>query len=110
MEIHIGSLIRKVVYDKRIGMGDLAKKMGVHPGSIGRILDYPSMQLTSLRKFCEVLDYDFFAIYSEDLKVTKKEIVKTECEKMLEESKNELEKVKLENAFLKEINELLKKK
>ncbi len=110
MEIHIGNIIRKVVYDRRIRMGDLAQKMGMHQGSISRVLDSAAMQTTMVKKFCVVLDYDFFAHYSEELKVTKKETEKSECEKLLEENKNELEKVKLENVYLKEINELLKKK
>ena len=109
MELHIGVIIRKVVYEKRIRMGDLAKSMGMHQGSISRVLDCRSLQTRMLKKFSEVLDYDFFAHYSEELKVTQKLEEASECEKQLAVTKMELEKLRQENAYLKEINELLKK-
>lgn len=107
---NIGAIIGKVVTEKGIAKKDLATKMGMHPGSISRVLNADGMQVEMVRKFCEALDYDFFANFSGDLKITKKEIDQTEIEKELAKSKEEIERLKQEIGYLKQINELLSKK
>lgn len=116
MAIHIGSIVRKVLYDKRVKPGDLAKRIGVHIGSISRILGYGEMNTGLLKKLSVALGYDFFGHYSDELKLGRgeKEVVTakemTSCEKLLEDCVRENEGLKKEVAYLKEINGLLGKK
>ena len=110
MEIHIGSIVKKVAFEKHIVKGDLAKSMGLHQGSISRIFNYPSIQTLMLKRFCEVLEYDFFAHYSEDLKLAMDKNGKTSCEKLLGESAVEIGNLKQEIVYLKQINGLLERK
>jgi DNA-binding Xre family transcriptional regulator len=109
MSIHIGSVINKVMEDKKVVRKDLAARLGMHSGSISRVLKYPDFSTTLLRKFCVALDYDFFKHYSDDLKLPSAERDKTSCEKLLDESTKEKERLEKEVGYLKEINALLKK-
>lgn len=109
MNIHIGNLVRKVAYDKRMKMGEFAQKVGVHIGSVSRIMGYPEINTAMLKRLCVAMEYDFFKHYSDELKLPSAEKEKTSCEKLLEESQKENERLKQELAYLKEINELLKK-
>ena len=110
MDIDIGSIIRNVAIEKRMKMGDLAGKMGMHPGSISRVLSYGGMQVEMVKKFCVVLDYDFFVHYSDDLKLVKGISKKTECEIALVASNEEVERLKQEIVYLKQINGLLERR
>ncbi len=122
MDIHIGSIIKKVVAEKKSSASYLADKIGITTGSVNRLYSYKSVQTEMLVAISVALDYDFFAVYSGGLNIRKEEVkVVSECEKMLEEKTAELEKVKKENfkevealqkemAYVKEINELLRRK
>ena len=108
MSIHIGSVIRKVIDDKRTRVGDVAAQVKMHKGSISRLLQRSDMSTAMLRKFCAALDYDFFKHYSDDLKLPSAQ-EKTSPEKALEECKKDNERAAQEIAYLKEINGLLRK-
>ncbi len=106
----------------------LAKDINFHPGSISRIYGYASIQTEQLLLISTALQYDFFAIYSAQLNLKKPEPIpppanqKSECEIQLEQKIHEIEAlkkeietlkmedIKKENAYLKQINDLLKKK
>jgi len=116
MGIHIGSIVRKVMDDKRVKSGELAKRLGMHIGSMSRIMAMEEMNTSLLKKLCVALGYDFFAHYSEELKLPGAEkdasipLGATDCEKLLEACKRDVMIQKQENVYLKEINELLKNK
>ncbi len=111
MSIHIGNLIRQVVNEKRISVTDLAANVKLHIGSISRIYSYPSMQLDSLKKFSIALQYDFFEHYSKELNFKKEETnSQSDSEKLIESKNIEIESLKKEILYLKQINELLMKK
>jgi len=122
MEIHIGSVIKKVVAEKKLSAGYLADKIDMAKSSVNRLYSYKSMQTELLIAISVALDYDFFAVYSGGLNIKKEEVkVVSECEKMLEVKSAELETVKIEMtkevealqkemAYVKEINELLRRK
>jgi DNA-directed RNA polymerase specialized sigma54-like protein len=109
MAIHIGSIIQKVIDDKRVQIKDVAAKLKMHPGSISRVVKYPYMSTKLVEKFCVALDYDFFKHFSDDLKLPSAEKDKTSTEKLLEECRKENERCMQEVSYLKEINVLLKK-
>jgi len=69
MGIHIGSLVRKVMDEKRVKSGELAKRLGMHLGSMSRIMKYEEINTAQLKKLCVALGYDFFSDYSEELKL-----------------------------------------
>jgi len=109
----------------------LAHALGIHAGSVSRMYGNASMQTKQLQIISETLEHDFFAVYSSILNFKKPETIiqnptvlveKSECEKQLEQKNLEIEalkkeietlkmdEIKKENAFLRQINELLKKK
>ncbi len=121
MEIHIGSIISRVAAEKKMGTRYLAEKLGMVSGSINRLYSYKSVQTEQLEMISAVLDYDFFGVFSEELNKKKAEEEVLGCEKMLAEKTAELEGYKKETAkemeilrremgYLKEINDLLRKK
>lgn len=113
MGIHIGSLVRKVMDEKRVKPGDLAKRLGMHIGSMSRIMAYEEVNTALLKKLCVALGFDFFSLYSEELKLPGAEKgaqMDTGCEKLLEECKDNLSALKQENVILREVIEMLGKK
>ena len=115
MEIHIGSIIKRVVTDKRILMQDFAEQINIPAGSLSRLFRKQAIPSDLLYKISDVLKYDFFAIYSGHLNIKKVEVTPLESEKILTEKmladKNvECEGLKKEIFYLTQINNLLMKK
>jgi len=115
-DVHIGNEIRRYVWKYKPSITMLAEALGLHIGSISRIYRQASIQTSQLKTISEHLNYDFFAVYSASLSLKKvesiapEEVKKTECEKLLEEKIAEVEALKKEMAYVKEINELLRRK
>ena len=82
----------------------------MHPGSTSRVLTYGTVQIDMVKRFCVVLEYDFFAHYSDDLKLLKGVSKKTECENALIASNTEVDRLKQEVVYLTQINGLLERK
>lgn len=111
METHIGSKIKEVVKERQYSVGNLATTLGLHIGSISRIYAYKSIQTDQLKKISIYLKYDFFALYSTELDIKKVVVDTTSAtEKLLFKSEEEVAALKKEIVYLKEINELLRKK
>ncbi|HEY4799356.1 MAG TPA: helix-turn-helix transcriptional regulator [Bacteroidia bacterium] len=104
MPVQIGSEIKKVMEEKRISPSELAARLGVHPGSISRIFTYRHMNSALLVKFSQALGHDFFKYFSLDIRVEKSEI-----DKQLELLRKEIGALRIENGYLKQINQLLTK-
>jgi transcriptional regulator with XRE-family HTH domain len=102
MSVQIGSVIKKVMEDKRVSPSELASRLGVHPGSISRIFNYKHMHSSLLQKLSQALGHDFFKYFTQDIRVER-----PEAEKQVEEIKKEMELLRKENGYLKQINELL---
>ena len=99
--------------EKRVKSGELAKRLGMHLGSMSRIMKYEEVNTAQLKKLCVALEYDFFSHYSEELKLPgakKAEKVDAGCEKLLEVCKDNLSALKQENIILKGVIEMLGKK
>ena len=118
----IGNLIRQVMTEKGIKPGKFAQKVGIHISSVSRMLQYDELGTAILKRICQALDYDFFAHYSAELKLSGKGsasgvISKSEAEQNAkalelarrdnEECTKEKESLKGEIGYLKQINELL---
>lgn len=110
MNIDIGTIIKSVAVEKKVDMKVLAAKMKMHLGSIGRVFKMNDMNTEMVEMFSVFLNYDFFAHYSNDLKLVKGVIKNTECENALVVSNDKVEILEKEIVYLKEINELLRKK
>ena len=104
MAAQIGNVIKKVMEDKRISSSELASRLGVHPGSISRLFNYKHMHSSLLQKLSQALGHDFFKYFSQEIKIEK-----SEMEKQSDLYKKELEQLRKENGYLKQINELLTK-
>lgn len=104
MSAHIGSIIKKVLEEKKISPSELAARLSVHPGSISRLFNYKDMHSSQLAKISQAVGHDFFKYFSQDIRVER-----SESEKKLEEMRKELDLLRKENGYLKQINELLNK-
>jgi len=104
MSIQIGSIIKKVMEDKRVSPSELASRLGVHPGSISRLFNYKHMHSSLLQKISQALGHDFFKYFTQDIKVER-----PAADKQIEELKKEIDILRKENGYLKQINELLSK-
>ena len=126
-DVHIGSIIKNVVNERKASLTGMAEVLDIHYGSISRVYNNPSIQISQLEKLSKYLQYDFFAVYSANLNlktlpISHSEVKKSESEILLEEkmAENEalkkeiaalkLEEMKKENGYLKQINGLLMKK
>ena len=104
MPVHIGSIIKKVLEEKKISPSELASRLSVHPGSISRIFNYRDMHSSALVKISQATGHDFFKYFSQDIRVER-----PEAEKKMEEMRKETDQLRKENGYLKQINELLTK-
>lgn len=104
MSVQIGSIIKKVMEEKRVTPSELAARLGVHPGSISRIFNYKHMHSSLLQKLSQALGHDFFKYFTQDIRVER-----SAAEKQIDEMRKEIEALRKENGYLKQINELLNK-
>ena len=105
MPVQIGSVIKKVMEEKRVSSSELASRLGVHPGSVSRIFNYRHMHSSLLQKLSQALGHDFFKYFSQDIRVER-----PEAEKQMDQLRKEMDSLRKENGYLKQINELLTKK
>ena len=104
MPVQIGSIIKKVVEDKKISPSELASRLSVHPGSISRIFNYKHMHSSLMQKISQALGHDFFKYFSQDIRVER-----SETDKQIDLMRREMDQLRKENGYLKQINELLTK-
>ncbi len=62
-EIHIGNEITKRLQELHMTKTEFARRLGKISQNINRILRDPTIKTDILEKVCDVLDYDFFALY-----------------------------------------------
>lgn len=104
MSVQIGSVIKKIMEEKRVSPSELAARLGVHPGSISRIFNYKHMHSSLLQKLSQALGHDFFKYFTQDIRVER-----PASDKQIDELKKELDALRKENGYLKQINDLLTK-
>jgi hypothetical protein len=67
--VHIGKELRIRLKASGLPVTTLAKRIGCSAKTVHAIFKRPSMDTMLLKKCCEVLDFDFFALYSGDLQL-----------------------------------------
>ena len=114
MEIHIGNIIRRVVFEKKAAIQPITVALEISQGSMSRIYASPSLHASVLQKLSVALKYDFFEVYSKELNLPKEEIKKevvvvtvSDSEKIIAERDAEIVSLKKEMGYLKQINDLL---
>lgn len=111
MEVHIGKIIKDQIHDQRIRPSEFAKMLGIAPLGVSRIFHKQHIHSKLLVKISEVLKHDFFRYYSAG--AGSSEQMKTqndECQKKNSQLELEVEKLKIENDYLKQMNKLLMEK
>jgi len=68
MVMHIGELIHSKVLEKGISIVDFATRLSCTRVNIYDIFSRKSVDTEMLMRISEILEYDFFAHYSEQLK------------------------------------------
>lgn len=131
MPMHIGKLIKKRLEEVGISKSEFARRIHRTSQNVYDIFERQSLDTALLQTISEILNYDFFqhcvfeytAQRSPDLSETlvkedsesyktMPELVHelTVCNEKHRYNQKELELLKKENVYLKEINELLKEK
>lgn len=100
MAIHIGEKIKDVVYHKRISHTEFAKMLGKNPKYISRIFHKQDIHCKLLKNISELLKHDFFQYYITGSQSGGVMNSFSSLEK-------EIETLRKENGYLKQINELL---
>lgn len=65
--IHIGSLIKKKIKEKKIDYHRICNFMDADSDDIDQMLASESLDSQILLRWCKLLEYDFFRIYSQHL-------------------------------------------
>lgn len=68
--IHIGAEIHDRVKKRGVSVKHFAGSIGCSPKTVHALFKRPSIDTMLLRKCSEVLGFDFFALYSQDLALT----------------------------------------
>ena len=66
MQIHIGEQILKVYEKSGMKHSEFAKRINTSARNVYAIFERSEIKTDQLQKICEVLDFDFFALYKLD--------------------------------------------
>jgi len=119
--IHIGRKIAEMLKKRHMTRQALANRIGVTAGAASYMCRRETLDVRTLHKTGNVLKYDFFkhfpveegAVTPQDAAPDERDNAISALKEQLGEAEKQLEEMKLlrqENAYLKEINELLKDK
>lgn len=61
MDIHIGKRIKEVLTERNMTFSKVAVQVGMTPQNLNGLFKRKSIDLALLKKFVDVVDYDFFA-------------------------------------------------
>lgn len=123
MSFHIGKIIRQRLEETGMNKSEFARRINTTPQNIYGIFKRKSIDTDLLKEISSVLEYDFFQYYSQFSfvanedgspygnkdKVYEHKTV-TELYSELKRCQQELELLRKENAYLKEINNLLRER
>lgn len=60
---HVGQAIKKRLVELSMNKADFAKELGIQQQHVNRILERETMKTKKLYKICEILDFNFFALF-----------------------------------------------
>ncbi|MBI4932009.1 MAG: hypothetical protein HY841_14720 [Bacteroidetes bacterium] len=106
MDIHIGNTIEKLLRQKQMSVRELATQINYTPQAVHRILKRDLIDPYLLEAISKALDHNLFQyVY-----LPPKEIIQQNESDEIKILRKEMEDLKKENGYLKEINELQKKR
>jgi transcriptional regulator with XRE-family HTH domain len=122
MAFHIGKIIRQRLEETGMNKSEFARRINTTPQNIYGIFKRKSIDTDLLKEISQVLEYDFFQYYSQvtfevhedgspySKEKTYEHKTVTELCNELKVCQQELELLRKENAYLKEINDLLRER
>ncbi len=96
-KIHIGEEIKKVLNASDLSVTDFAKKINKSRGNIYSIFSRTAIETDLLVIISEVLDFDFFLLYSNSIEELQSKIIDLENQNQLLSQLNKLLMEKYEN-------------
>jgi transcriptional regulator with XRE-family HTH domain len=97
MAIHIGKRIKQIFEKKGMSVSEFSRRLNSSRENVYDIFKRQSIDTSLLEKICKVLDYDFFQHF-------------TSLQQLNEKLNEEIERLKSDNALLREMNDFLKEK
>lgn len=64
-KVHIGQVIKEEFDKANMSKSEFARKIGIPQQHINKLFDKESIDTDRLAKICEILNYNFFALYCE---------------------------------------------
>jgi transcriptional regulator with XRE-family HTH domain len=112
MSIHIGNIIKKYLVEKGINKSELARRINTTPQNVYGIIKRKSIDTDLLQKISIELGFNFFIYFIPEISKGTLVLEEESGEYKVKSSpkKQEVESLKKEVEYLKEINTLLKKK
>ena len=106
---HIGSIVKELMYQKKISTHVLANQIGIHPNNLRRILEKTVFSQKRMQQLSEALDHNLL-VYLPQPKTTIIESEADEKDIKIVELEKENKRLSEENTNLKLIVELFQKK
>ena len=118
MALHIGKLIRQHLEEAGMTKSEFARRIGTSPQNIYGIFKRKSCDTELLREISRVLSFDFFQYYSTNALIVEEKgaggkthvLSAPDLKRELDARTRELDILKSENEYLKEIHRLMKEK
>lgn len=117
MALHIGKLIRQHLEEVGMTKSEFARRISTSPQNIYGIFKRKSCDTELLRDISKVLNFDFFQYYSTSALIMDEKgggkggvITAMDLKRELDNNRKELDILRSENEYLKEIHRLMKEK
>lgn len=122
MAFHVGNKIVQILGQRHMTKQDLGKAIGIRPSTATYVTSRESIEVDTLQKIGNALQYNFFKHYPvteagtpvvPDAGEAEKKMLLEKIallEKEIEDCKRDLAMQKQENVYLKKINDLLERK
>lgn len=120
MALHIGKVVRKHLEEAGMTKSEFARRLETSPQNIYGIFKRKSIDTQLLKEISNVLNYDFFQYYTTAALVVQEEkaaygvkdkvFTALDLQREVEKLRKDLEIMKNENQYLKEIHQLMKEK
>lgn len=117
MALHIGKLIRQHLEEVGMTKSEFARRISTSPQNIYGIFKRKSCDTELLRDISKVLNFDFFQYYSTSALIMDEKsggkggvITAMDLKRELDHNRKELDILRSENEYLKEIHRLMKEK
>lgn len=118
MALHIGKVIRQHLEEVGMTKSEFARRISTSPQNIYGIFKRKSIDSELLRDISRCLNFDFFQYYSTSSLILDEKggngktqvVTALDMKRELDSCKKELEIIRSENEYLKEIHKLMKEK